>query len=63
MGKCFPRKFYSFGKPNALKRGIRDFTHSNDYLMNLGKDLWHSLGDVHTMGFHLGNYFKPSMED
>ena len=30
MGKRFPRMLYSFGKPNALKRVIRDFTQGNE---------------------------------
>ena len=28
--KCFLKKFYSFGKTNALRRAIRDFSQGND---------------------------------
>ena len=30
MEMCFLRKFYSFGKPNSLKRGIREFILGTD---------------------------------
>ena len=30
MEKCFLRKFYSFGKPNSLSRGIREFILGTD---------------------------------
>ena len=32
MEKCFLRKFYPFGKTNALRRAIREFTQGNDNL-------------------------------